>query len=241
MAADLAIEPLPLPADLRAWFEGALAVAADHPLMLPGAVNTGYPPGSLREIDVILCRRDDLVSAFGAQDQTMGMHLIATADGDPFDEEQPYATRYRVAIAWDPVWIARLVAEDAIDEDDIEIDVEAWLATLTHELQHVLLFAENGNFNSPNDVDTLSGELGHDIFDVSTGYGIRPLLVDGEETWADDIDQARDQMEAHVEERGRIMAQSIFTGPFSAGSFMVVSGLRNLIGEGGLRESGPRP
>ena len=80
-----------------------------------------------------------------------------------------------------------------------------------HEIAHALLFAENAALMSPADIEALSdaGELDHDIFDCSTGYGIRPLEIGGTDISADDMEQAEELMEIYVEALGRRMMHKV--------------------------------
>ena len=103
--------------------------------------------------------------------------------------------------------------------------VTSWLATITHELHHVRLFAENAEMNHLQDAKTLGEEHGRDLFDLTTGYGIRALTFAGEEIDPEDAEDARDLMEDHVEERGRIMAAGVFEGALGTEAFLEAAGL----------------
>jgi hypothetical protein len=97
-----------------------------------------------------------------------------------------------------------------------------WLVTLPHEVHHVLWFAGNGSFNSPADLDTMEEEVGHDLFDMNTGYGLRPLILEGEAFEPENAEDATELLEMMVEERGRLMAERVFRDDLGPERFLAL-------------------
>ena len=197
-------------APIRDWLARAVVRIAQDPALRnlrdQGVVAQG---GALAQIQILLCHPEDAIEIFEASEDTLGLHLVANPDCDPFGDEAPCARAYRILIPWDQDRLNRLVQEDwdlngFLDPGEAAL---SWASTIGHEIGHVLLFAENGNFNSPQDLDLLEDEIGHDLFDFSTGYGIRPLLVDGLLEEAQDAEHAHLLMERHVEEVGRAICE----------------------------------
>lgn len=224
---DLDIHPTGIPAPILDFLREGVARINEDPDMRVTAVATDLiPPGELREVEVILCSQNAMEDLFEQPDHVLGVHLVSTPDANPFDEEAPYACAYRIAIPFDPEVVMRKIRDavtdidGSVDEADLVHGVMGWLVTLPHEVHHVLWFAGNGSFNSPADLDVMEGEIGHDLFDLSTGYGIRPALIDGAEVEPEDAEEAALLMEEMVEERGRLMAERIFTGDLSPERFL---------------------
>lgn len=224
---DLDIRPNGTPAPILAFLrEGVERMNADPDMTVTAVSPDLIPPGELREVEVILCSQNTMEDLFEQPDHVLGVHLVSTPEANPFDEEAPHACAYRIAILFDAEVVMGRI-RDAVadfdgvfDEADLSIGAMGWLVTLTHEVHHVLWFAGNGSFNSPADLDVMEGEIGHDLFDLSTGYGIRPALIDGAEVEPEDAEEAALLMEEMVEERGRLMAERVFTGELSSDRFL---------------------
>lgn len=219
---DLDIRPTGIPAPILDFLrEGVERMTADPDMTVTAVAPDLIPSGELREVEVILCSQNAMEALFEQPDHVLGVHLVSTPDANPFDEEAPHACAYRIAIPFDAEVVMGKI-RDAVTDIDGEVDetdlvrgAMGWLVTLPHEVHHVLWFAGNGSFNSPADLDVMEGEIGHDLFDLSTGYGIRPALIDGAEVEPEDAEEAALLMEEMVEERGRLMAERIFTGDLS--------------------------
>lgn len=201
--------------DILAWFASAISRLSEHRDVREVSLNQEIPAGASTEVDVILCPPEALTNLFELEDNILGCHNLTNPDCDPFKEGRPSASRHRILIGWDADAVRDHIFDPAFF--DPQEGAMAWLITFTHELQHVVLFAENGSLNSPADLESLEDEIGRDLFDISSGYGIRPLKVDGREVWADDAEEAHSLMEAYVEERGRDMAEEVFEDDLSPG------------------------
>jgi hypothetical protein len=226
------------PDTLLAYWRTALERLQDTPRFTKpdlnkALVSQGYGKEPIT-IEVLLCTRasaDALSECTGA----LGVHLISNHDADPFDDNASCARKYRVLVVSDPDEFIKLTKDlaqdDASPERYLGEYLEAYLNTVFHEIGHALLFAENAALLPPCDIESLSdmGEIGNDIFDCSTGYGIRPLLVDGDLIWADDMDDATDLMEAYVEELGRIMMLEVLTDALSVYAFPEAMGVQDKI------------
>lgn len=226
---ELDIHPTRIPAPILAFLrEGVERMNADPDMTVTAVAPDLIPPGDLKEVEVILCSQNALQELFEQPDHVLGVHLVSTPDANPFDEEAPHACAYRIAIAFNAEVVMNKIRDavwdidELVDETDLPIGAMSWLVTFTHEVHHVLWFAGNGSFNSPADLDVMEGEIGYDLFDLSTGYGIRPALIDGEEVEPQDAEDAAHLMEEMVEERGRRMAERIFTGPLSPERFLAL-------------------
>ncbi len=169
----------------------------------PSMINKDIPRGNENEIEVLVCSEDAMTNLFGAPWGSLGIHVIDAPDTDPFREGTPHSLKLRIAIAWDNEKVRERLDWNAVTEMDRLANAEAWLNTIAHELLHVKLFAENGNFNTPADLDSMSNEIGHDLFDMSTGYGIRGLRVNDKHQVADEMTEAHELMEEYCEETGR--------------------------------------
>jgi len=223
----LDIGPTGIPAPILDFLrEGVGRMNADPDLTVTAVAPDLIPPGDLREVEVILCSPQALQDLFEQPDHVLGVHLVSTPDANPFDEEAPHACAYRVAIAFEAATVMERIRDavadfdGAVDEDELVHGTMGWLVTLPHEVHHVLWFAGNGSFNSPADLDVMEGEIGYDLFDLSTGYGIRPALIDGREVEPEDAEAAARLMEQMIEERGRRMAERVFTGDLSPDRFL---------------------
>jgi hypothetical protein len=224
---DLDIHPTGIPAPLLDFLrEGVARMNADPDMTVTAVAPDLIPPGDLTEVEVILCSQNALEDLFEQPDHVLGVHLVSTPDANPFDEEAPHACAYRIAIAFDAEVVMDKIRDavadfdGVVDEADLSIGAMGWLVTLTHEVHHVLWFAGNGSFNSPADLEVMEDEIGYDLFDLSTGYGIRPALIDGADVEPEGADEAALLMEEMVEERGRLMAERIFTGDLSPERFL---------------------
>lgn len=216
---DLELPRAHAPEPLLAYWRAALARLESHPALATPQLNPellaqGFEPEPIT-IEVLLCSRKTL-DEITETPRCLGVHLVTTPEGDPFLEESNSCRAYRMLVASDPAEFLRLTAELA--EDDLYPDryrdeyLRSYLNTLFHEVAHAVLFAENAALMVPADIESLSdaGEIDHDLFDTSTGYGIRPLLIDGELVWADTIDEASQMMEDFVEAQGhRFMGHAL--------------------------------
>ena len=109
--------------------------------------------------------------------------------------------------------------------------VESWLTTIFHEVEHVRLFAQNSALLAPAAIDVMAEDgFGHDLFDCSSGYGIRPLEnQEGLFVWADTIEEARALMEESVEHRGRRLMHEILGTDLGVESFLQAAGFQEEI------------
>jgi len=224
---ELDIEPTGVPSPILDFLREGVRRMGDDPDMTVTAVAPDLiPAGDLMEVEVILCSPQALQDLFEQPDHVLGVHLVSTPDANPFDEEAPHACAYRIAIPFDAEVVmgrirdAMTDVDGSVDEADLVHGAMGWLVTLPHEVHHVLWFAGNGSFNSPADLDVMEGEIGYDLFDISTGYGIRPALIEGREIEPEDAEDAARLMEEMVEERGRRMAERVFTGDLSPDGFL---------------------
>lgn len=228
--AEVEAEPAVMGPALGAWFEAALRRLEDHADLQIASPSTHIPAGSLDQIRVIFCSPSAMELVFDLEEHVLGLFLVDTPEHDPFRDESPTARALRVLVSWQPDKVRSLI-EEAIQDDQGNFDAEdlhhgalSWLATLTHELHHALWFAGNGNFNSASDLDTLADEIGHDLFDIVTGYGIRPVVIAGAEIEPTDAENAHFLMEEMIEERGRRLAEDIFTGDLGPERFLNLLG-----------------
>lgn len=223
----LDIVPTGIPAPILDFLrEGVERMNADPDMTVTAVAPDLIPPGELREVQVILCSQNAMEDLFEQPDHVLGVHLVSTPDANPFDEEAPHACAYRVAIPFDAEVVMGKIRDavtdidGSVDEADLVHAAMGWLVTLPHEVHHVLWFAGNGSFNSPADLDVMEGEIGYDLFDLSTGYGVRPALIDGAEVEPEDAEEAALLMEEMVEERGRRMAERTFIETLSPDRFL---------------------
>ena len=230
------ISPTEVPAPILDFLrDGVARMNADPEMTVTAVVPDLIPPGELREVEVILCSPQALDDLFEQPDHVLGVHLVSTPDLNPFGEEAPHARAFRVAIPFETGWVmdrvrdAVAAPDGTVDEAELVHGVLGWLITLPHEVHHVLWFAGNGSFNSPADLDAMEGEVGYDLFDMTTGYGIRPALIEGEEVEPEDAEEAVLLMEEMVEERGRLMAERVFRDDLGPERFLAL--LSNLICE----------
>lgn len=197
-----------------------------RPALNEGMVRDDTP--SELTILLMLCSRDSM-DALCDEEDVLGCHLISTPDEDPFNDGTPLSNGYRVLMVSDREeflsHIADLARADIDDATNGALYIEAWLNTAFHEISHALLFAENAAFMSPHNVELLSdaGEADHDVFDCSTGYGIRPLKIYGHDIWADNVEDAHVYMEAFVEGQGRAMISEVLTGEMDPRSFLAAA------------------
>lgn len=224
---ELEIAPTEVPAPILDFLRDGVARMNADPDMRVTAVSPGtVPPGGLSAVEVLLCSPQAFEELLEQPGNVIGVHLVSTPDLDPFGEEAPHARVYRVAIPFDAEMVMDRIRdavagfEGEVDEADLVHGAMGWLVTLPHEVHHVLWFAGNGSFNSPADLDVMEGEIGHDLFDISTGYGIRPALIDGAEIEPEGAEAAALLMEEMVEQRGWVMAARVFTGDLSPERFL---------------------
>ena len=177
--------------------------------------------------NVALCSRDTMRDIVMANDDCLGLHLIEMPEGITIDgQDGPYLHRNICLVVYDREELVARIAEEMDElgnlEQDLALVTEAWLATFFHEIEHMRLFQENACGITPADIDVMSGsgEINNDLFDMSTGYGIRPLRIEGAEIWAESAEHASDLMEEHVEERGRAGAITVLQGDLSPAVFL---------------------
>jgi hypothetical protein len=226
---ELEIAPTEVPAPILAFLRDGIArMNADPDMSVAAVAPDLIPLGDLEEVEVILCSPQALEDLFAQPGHVLGVDLVSTPDADPFGDEAPHARAFRVAIPFDAGWVLDLVRDavaapdGTVDEAELVHGAMGWLVTLPHEVQHVLWFAGNGSFNSPADLDAMEGEIGHDLFDITTGYGIRPALIEGEEAEPHDAEEAALLMDEMVEERGRLMAERVFRDDLGPERFLAL-------------------
>lgn len=226
---ELEIAPTEVPAPILAFLrDGVARMNADPDLSVAAVAPDLIPLGGLGEVEVILCSRSAIRDLFEQPGHVLGVHLVSTPDADSFGDEAPQARAFRVAIPFEAAWVLDRVRDavtspdGTVDEADLVHGAMGWLVTLPHEVHHVLWFAGNGSFNSPADLDAMEGEIGHDLFDITTGYGIRPALIEGEEVEPEDAGDAALLMEEMVEERGRLMAERVFRDDLGPEKFLAL-------------------
>ena len=222
------------PDALVGWWRTALDRLQMHPLFAqpnrnPDMIKRGMGRKNAT-IHVMLCSRSSATALF-EHDTALGIHAITAPDTDPFNEDAPYAREYRVLMISDKEEFLKAIATEA------ELDlyqgrhlpeyISSYANTVFHEICHALLFAENANLLPPNDISNLSdcGDIDNDLFDHSTGYGMRPLRIDGEDIWADDIDEATDLMEQYVEALGRELMLWTFNNELHPLTLLTAMGL----------------
>ncbi|PTX52227.1 hypothetical protein IQ03_01017 [Gemmobacter caeni] len=228
---ELELPPTWVPGPVLDFLRRGVARMSADPEMRVTPVSPGtVPPGELSGVDILLCSPAAFEELLEQPAGVIGVHLVSTPDLDPFRDDSPHARAYRVAIPFDAEMVMDRIRDAVagfdgeIDEADLVHGAMGWLVTLPHEVHHVLWFAGNGSFNSPADLDVMEGEIGHDLFDLSTGYGIRPALIDGAEVEPEDAEEAALLMEEMVEQRGWVMAERVFTGDLSPDRFLSLLG-----------------
>jgi hypothetical protein len=181
---------------------------------------------------VALCSRETMRDIVMAGDDCLGLHLIYMPDGIMIDSHDgPYLHRNICLVVYDREELVARLAQDLDGlcdwEQDLALFTEAWLVTFFHEIAHMRLFQENACGIVPADIDVMSGsgEINNDLFDMSTGYGIRPLRIDGEDVWANSAAEASGMMEAHVEERGRAEAIRVLQSDLAPSAFLQAAGI----------------
>ncbi len=202
-------------------------------------------------IEFMLCSRETMEAITGS-DSTLGCHLVTTMDGDPFDEETNLSNAYRVLMVSDrEEFLVRMadLTDDYVIPGRCDVAfLSSWLNTAFHEIAHAVLFAENAGFMTPNEVESLSdaGEIHNDVFDCSTGYGIRALDIGGKMIWSDDAESANDDMEVYVEALGARMLDEVLVEDLNPVSFLDAAEVaedfyRTVRGErpGTVNEAGP--
>lgn len=227
------------PDELLAFWSDALARLETHEAFTnPKVVNedllgTGYA----REkddvtVEVYLCSRaslNELASAEGA----MGCHWVTTHDMDPMGDESAYSRVFRILVVSDKAEFLAMMQEEAIQDINPSAHrfeyLAAYLNTVFHEIGHVALFAENSGMLPPHEIDLLSdaGEIGCDIFDCSTGYGIRPLPYGEDLHWADNPTEASEMMEEFVEELGKTFMNFALKDACDMSLFPAAMGVEN--------------
>jgi hypothetical protein len=224
---ELNIDPTRITDPILEFLRSAVdRINADPDMAVSAVAPDLIPPGGLAEIELVLCSPEAFKDVLEQPDNVLGVHLVSTPALDPFGEEAPHARAYRIAIPFDAEVVMGRIRDavtdfdGTLDEADLAHGAMGWLVTLPHEVQHVLWFAGNGSFNSPADLDVMEGEIGHDLFDMNTGYGLRALLLDGEEVEPENAEDATKLLEMMVEERGRLMAERVFRNDLGPGRFL---------------------
>jgi hypothetical protein len=201
-----------VPETLITFWKSALARLEGHPALNspslnPLLVKKGYGTDPIT-CQVLLCSRSSMENLF-ENEHVLGAHLIDTPDCDPLNDESAFAREYRVAMVADRAEflenMSRLAERDFMPANHQLEYLAAYLNTMFHEIAHAILFAENAALISPSDVDLLqdAGEIEYGITECSTGYGIRPLKIDGADLYAKSEEEAEDLMEQYVENLGR--------------------------------------
>ena len=229
LLSELEVSPTVVPERVLDFLRSAVVrINADPDMAVTPVAPDLIPPGDLVEIELVLCSPEAFENVLEQPENVLGVHLVSTPDLDPFGEEAPHARAYRIAIPFDAEVVIGLIRnavtdfDGTLDEADLAHGAMGWLVTLPHEVHHVLWFAGNGSFNSPADLDTMEEEVGHDLFDMNTGYGLRPLRLDGEEYEPEDAEDATELLEMMVEERGRLMAERVFRDDLGPGRFLAL-------------------
>jgi hypothetical protein len=226
------------PPEMVAWWQTvcdrlAALPAFAQPVLQDACVTAGYIPEDI-EIEVMLCSAKSMAWLTESDaGSCLGLHLVNTPDGDPFGEESALSRKFRVLMVSDRDAFLAGTREEAMQDIDPERHAMEYLAsylnTIFHEIGHARLFAENSALQSPAEIETLHemGEIGQDIFDCLTGYGIRALRIDGVDVWAEDMDEARDDMETFVEAEGLRMLNAVLTGALEVDTWLVAAGVRD--------------
>lgn len=237
LAAQMDLTPPEVPSGMRAWFRDVVARLSGmreitHIPLNPELVSIGKNRASC-DLEVLLCSRRTMDDVFDAQG-ALGLHIIDAPDSDLFLEDAPHARIYRIAMVCDIEELLDHLVTETVQDGDPERYlagyVESWLITLFHEIEHVRLFAQNAALNSPYEIEALCDDaaFSHDLFDCSSGYGIRPVMPDGvQPLWADDMQQAAMYMEMHVEARGRVLLNKTLIGELDPSGFLAASGLED--------------
>lgn len=231
---DLELEHAWAPEPALAWWRAVLARLQELDVFRSPEINAEMiRKGLVQEevtISLYLCSRVSLETLSDC-DGALGVHLISTPDADPFRDEAGMARAYRCLMVSDRnefLRLTRSLAEEDVDPAAFLAEyVEAWLNTAFHEIAHALIFAQNAALLPPSEIETLSdaGEIDHDIFDCSTCYGIRPLTIDGEPRWADDMEEAEQMMEIHVEALAKTWLRAVLTDDLSPHRFLIAAGV----------------
>lgn len=224
------------PPEMVAWWQAVcdrLAETPDFatPVLQDACMTDGYVPEDTT-IDVMLCSRASMNWLMDTDDSRgLGLFLVNTPDSDPFGEDSAFSRRYRILMVSDRDHFLHLMREEAAGDMNPERYAMSYLAsylnTMFHEIGHARLFAENAALQPPSEIDTLQemGEIGQDIFDCCTGYGIRSLEIDGMDVWANNMDQARDDMETYVEAEGLRMLNAVLRDDLEVDTWLVAAGV----------------
>lgn len=205
------------PESLIDWYDQALG-ALDLNVLPDLEKDWGFEADLPSEIDVLLCSRESAIEIFD-QDEAHGLFVVNTPDTDPFNEETPYSAHLRVLIVSEKSEIEERLREEILADGHawdryVGYYQKAEAVTGFHEIAHAVLFAKNSCGMSANAVELLSdaGDLNNDIFDMSSGYGVRPLPdEDGNVVWAESAADAGSMMEAWCEQQGARWYDSIET------------------------------
>lgn len=179
------------------------------------------PQGQCNEIEVILATREQFNAVIQPPEGALGaFHTHHMAAANPYGDNDRIAEAARVLWVIDPLHLSNLIQDEYTGMPyDVECTLHAYLTTLFHEIEHAKLFLENSKFNTPRQIEDLynHGELGNDLHDFISGYGIRELLPT--EFVADLIDDftgdnygaeaAEAIMEEYVEGKALVRAEEI--------------------------------
>ena len=219
--------------EMVSWWERAMsALEKTDPLTKPrlnyDLVRLSTP--SEVTIEVMLCSRKSFDTLSGTPG-ALGCHLASPLESFPESELRNLPEGYRVLVVSDrEEFLAEM--EEMADEHVVPghcdlIFLSSWLNTTFHEIAHAVLFAENAAFTLPAVIEANyeQGLSGYCTFDCSTGYGIRPLVIDGEDIWSDDMESALEHMEAYVEQLGTRMRDEVLVGDLHPMSFLEAAGV----------------
>ncbi len=203
--------PLDPASPLREIFRAMVSLLGDTPEVSSVRSEMGaalYPdlefPGSVA-VEVVLCSTMEAMHfAWETHGEPVGIFAVT---GGPYEEA--FADKLRIIVPCDEAYLRKWIEEERAgssavdpyhtDRKSDERALDAFLVTLTHELEHALDFIRHGGGISPRDIDTLSdcGEIDFDVTDACTGGFIR------EDMKCVDLDEHNDLMEERVEAAGR--------------------------------------
>ena len=160
-------------------------------------INKDLPEGNVDAINLVICGREYFKTLFPEpkNQDALGIFMTSTPDDDPFDDGTVYPNHATVYFVYEESFLKECF-DSAIILREFKSDLEAYFATIPHEIHHALLFLENANFHSPQDCQMFG-----DVYDFITGYGIRPLTIRDQQVWSDTADEAGQDIESYVEEK----------------------------------------
>ena len=175
---------------------------------------------------IIFCGRQafDLISQ--TSNQGLGCFVLRNTQFDIFDDESDFSKGYRILVVSEREefldYIREICADDANPENYLHEYVDSYLRTTFHEIAHALLFAQNAALLSADDIDRLSSQsiINNDPFDTCTGYGIRPLHIDGKDIWSETVQDAAVHVEEYVESEARTYMNDTFRAEHTMLSYL---------------------